>query len=103
MPTKPTIIAITGDDGICRKVTKIQPYGIDGFAAFAPYHAARHGYMIKHSSDYSRLGMRFLPVSGPVEYFVSGVIGTLLATQIGHSIFEHDGEVVECLFPVSDW
>ena len=37
---------------------------------------------------------------GPVRIFVSGEHGTLFAGEFGHPVLEHDGKVVQRLFPV---
>lgn len=46
-------VCIRDPKGVLRKITKIVPYKEDrGFAAMVPYHAAKHGFLLKHSVRY---------------------------------------------------
>jgi hypothetical protein len=46
-------VCLRDTSGVLRKITKIVPYKLDrGFAAMVPYHAAKQGFLLKHSVRY---------------------------------------------------
>ena len=65
---KPTTIAVQGEDGVIRKITKVIPYSDGGFAVHVPYHKAQIGWLLKMPVDYKILGTTTIPVSECAEY-----------------------------------